>query len=134
MRRILSFVGALLGVLALVALAQWTPPPPVAVAQAVTVTPSPTATIDCSSGTPVVGGTIPDGVVCLPTATPTRTPTVTPTATRNPAQCHPSYPTVCIPPPPPDLNCPDITHRNFTVLPPDPHNFDTDNDGIGCET
>ena len=49
--------------------------------------------------------------------------------------CHPSYPTVCIPPPPPDLDCGQITFRRFTVLPPDPHRFDgSDNDGIGCET
>jgi micrococcal nuclease len=39
---------------------------------------------------------------------------------------------VCIPPPPPDLNCGDIPFRNFRVLPPDPHNFDGNNDGIGC--
>jgi micrococcal nuclease len=41
---------------------------------------------------------------------------------------------VCIPPAPPDLNCPQITYRNFRVLPPDPHKFDGDNDGIGCES
>lgn len=72
----------------------------------------------------------------IPTATPTRTPTATlqPTATRDPAVCDPSYPTVCIPPPPPDLNCGDIVYRRFTVLQPDPHNFDTDFDGVGCET
>ena len=45
----------------------------------------------------------------------------------------PSYPTVCIPPPPSDLDCGDVPYRNFPVLPPDPHNFDADNDGIGCE-
>jgi predicted nucleic acid-binding Zn ribbon protein len=48
--------------------------------------------------------------------------------------CDPSYPTVCIPPPPPDLDCKDIQYRNFVVLPPDPHHFDGDHDGIGCET
>jgi micrococcal nuclease len=48
--------------------------------------------------------------------------------------CDPAYPTVCIPSPPPDLNCKDIPYRNFMVLPPDPHGFDgNDNDGIGCE-
>jgi hypothetical protein len=51
-----------------------------------------------------------------------------------PANCDPSYPTVCIPPPPPDLNCGDITFRNFTVLQPDPHRFDSDKDGVGCES
>ena len=48
--------------------------------------------------------------------------------------CDPSYPTVCIPPPPPDLDCGEIPYRNFRVLPPDPHRFDGDKDGIGCET
>jgi len=48
--------------------------------------------------------------------------------------CDPSYPDVCIPSPPPDLDCGDIPHQNFTVLPPDPHGFDGDKDGIGCES
>lgn len=48
--------------------------------------------------------------------------------------CDPAYPTVCIPPPPPDLDCGDITFRDFTVLPADPHRFDGDGNGIGCET
>ncbi len=48
--------------------------------------------------------------------------------------CDPSYPDVCIPPPPPDLDCTDIPYRRFRVLPPDPHGFDGDHDGIGCES
>ena len=48
--------------------------------------------------------------------------------------CDPSYPDLCIPPPPPDLGCDDITARDFEVLPPDPHGFDGNNDGVGCET
>jgi hypothetical protein len=48
--------------------------------------------------------------------------------------CDPAYPTVCIPPPPPDLDCGDIPYRNFTVRAPDPHYFDGDRDGVGCET
>ena len=47
--------------------------------------------------------------------------------------CDPSYPTVCIPPPPPDLDCSDIDHRRFRVVQPDPHRFDGEGDGIGCE-
>jgi competence protein ComEC len=47
--------------------------------------------------------------------------------------CDPSYPDVCIPPPPPDLDCPQVPHRDFRVLPPDPHRFDAARDGIGCE-
>ena len=38
-----------------------------------------------------------------------------------PEDCDLSYPTVCIPPPPPDLDCADIPYRNFVVRPPDPH-------------
>ncbi len=51
-----------------------------------------------------------------------------------PKDCDPAYPDVCIPPPPPDLDCADIPYRNFRVLPPDPHHFDGDGDGIGCES
>jgi len=48
--------------------------------------------------------------------------------------CDPSYPDVCIPPYPPDLNCNDIPYKKFKVLPPDPHRFDGDKDGVGCES
>jgi hypothetical protein len=48
-------------------------------------------------------------------------------------ECDPSYPTVCIAPYPPDLNCIDISYSNFQVFAPDPHGFDADFDGIGCE-
>jgi len=41
---------------------------------------------------------------------------------------------VCIPPAPPDLDCGDISYRRFEVRPPDPHGFDGDHDGIGCES
>jgi micrococcal nuclease len=51
-----------------------------------------------------------------------------------PGNCDPAYPDVCIPPPPPDLDCKDIPYRNFRVLPPDPHHFDSDGDGLGCES
>ncbi len=48
--------------------------------------------------------------------------------------CDPSYPDFCIPSPPPDLDCKDIPQKRFTVLQPDPHRFDGDKDGIGCES
>ncbi len=54
--------------------------------------------------------------------------------TLEPQNCDPSYPDVCIPSPPPDLDCGEITHQNFEVLQPDPHRFDGDYDGIGCES
>lgn len=53
------------------------------------------------------------------------------TAQRN---CDRSYPDVCIASPPPDLDCGEISHRNFRVIGADPHRFDGDNDGIGCES
>jgi micrococcal nuclease len=46
--------------------------------------------------------------------------------------CDPSYPDVCIPPPPPDLDCSDVKYRSFTVKPPDPHHFDGNHDGVAC--
>jgi len=48
--------------------------------------------------------------------------------------CDPSYPDFCIKPYPPDLDCRDISSKNFRVLPPDPHRFDVDKNGIGCES
>jgi endonuclease YncB( thermonuclease family) len=51
-------------------------------------------------------------------------------------ECDPSYPTVCIPPYPPDLDCDDVPFSFFEVKPPDPHDFDSDDDAdlIGCES
>lgn len=48
--------------------------------------------------------------------------------------CDSSYPNLCIPPPPPILTCDDVEASNFEVQSPDTHEFDVDNDGIGCET
>jgi micrococcal nuclease len=88
--------------------------------------------VACSSTfTEAQGQAMAEGVgLWHPTAIPP--PVVYPTADRG--NCSPSYPTVCIPPPPPDLDCPDIPYRDFTVLPPDPHNFDGNHNGIGCES
>jgi hypothetical protein len=77
-----------------------------------------------------------------PTSTPLPTFTLQPSNTAvipvsgggNNSNCDASYPGVCIPPPPPDLDCAEIPYRRFQVLPPDPHNFDRDADGIGCES
>jgi hypothetical protein len=59
-------------------------------------------------------------------------PEVTPVSEGNP-NCDPAYPLTCIAPYPPDLDCSDIKFRNFVVWPPDPHGFDPDDDGLGCE-
>jgi hypothetical protein len=63
-----------------------------------------------------------------------RTPTRTPIFQSPTLDCDPSYPDVCIPSPPPDLDCPQVRFRRFSVIPPDPHGFDGDFDGIGCES
>jgi PKD repeat protein len=54
--------------------------------------------------------------------------------TEEETSCDLSYPNTCIPPAPPNLTCDDVGASNFEVLPPDPHEFDADNDGIGCES
>jgi micrococcal nuclease len=79
--------------------------------------------------------------------TPTAAPTLEPTPTEDPNAnagfglasqngCDPSYPDVCIPPisQTGDLDCGDVGFTWFTVVPPDPHNFDRDGDGYGCES
>ena len=88
-----------------------------------------------------------------PSASPSPSPTSTPSPSPSPAKtvisspspttqsnsssarsgCDLSYPTVCIAPPPPDLDCKDVSYKGFKVLPPDPHNFDGNHDGVGCE-
>jgi hypothetical protein len=51
-------------------------------------------------------------------------------------KCAASYPTICVPPPTPDLDCGDIPwYRDFRVNEPDPHNFDIGGaPHVGCET
>ena len=47
--------------------------------------------------------------------------------------CYASYPHFWIPSPSPLLGFEDIKQKRFIVVPPDPHGFDGDMDGIGCE-
>lgn len=50
--------------------------------------------------------------------------------------CDPSYPDLCIPPHPPDLDCAHVYDQgmsHITVYAPDPHGFDGNVDGVGCE-
>jgi len=111
-------------------------PPTVAIAPSPTAVP--TAANELAFNTPTmasrplaatVGPTI-TAVPLTPTLAPPPPPAPTPVG-----NCDPSYPTVCIPPAPPDLDCKDIPFRRFKVLPPDPHRFDgSDNDGLGCES
>jgi hypothetical protein len=53
------------------------------------------------------------------------------------AECDPSYPDLCLPPAPPDLNCADIGVPVAVIHAPlrgatDPHKLDPDGDGVGC--
>jgi beta-lactam-binding protein with PASTA domain len=51
-----------------------------------------------------------------------------------PGPCDDSYPDVCIPLYPPDLDCPQVGYVNIRVVGSDPHDLDGyDNDGVGCE-
>ena len=50
------------------------------------------------------------------------------------SDCDPAYPTLCIPRNSGDLDCGDIGARRFPVPGADPHRFDGDNDGVGCES
>jgi len=72
--------------------------------------------------------TAPEPEPSQPTSQPTQSQQV-----QSQNQCDSSYPSVCIPPYPPDLDCGEIRYSNFRVVQPDPHGFDRDNDGIGCE-
>ena len=98
----------------------------------------------CPQATLDPAGAVSTGSSGPPAASPPPPPTTTATAPPAPVaapvagNCAPSYPTVCIPPPPPDLDCGQISYRNFTVrwdVPsPDPHRFDGNHDGVGCES
>lgn len=66
-----------------------------------------------------------------PTASP---PTAQAGATAG-GNCHPAYPDDCIPPAPPDLDCPDIKRKvRVDHAHGDPHGFDADRDGWGCQS
>jgi hypothetical protein len=103
-----------------------------------TTTVAPTTTITTTTTVPptttiATTTTVAPTTTLAPTTTATTTTTVAPTTTAA-ANCDSSYPDFCIPPKPPHLNCPDIGSKNFTVLQPDPHGFDRDKDGVGCES
>ena len=51
----------------------------------------------------------------------------------SPGGCDSSYPDICINANSAKLTCFDTPFKNFKVLSPDRHKFDSDGDGIGCE-
>ena len=56
-------------------------------------------------------------LLAIPTIHPSIRLSMASLQTARAANCDRAYPTVCIPSPPPDLDCRDIPHRNFKVLP-----------------
>ena len=90
---------------------------------------TPTSTTVVPATPPVVPPVTPPVVTPPTTVAPPATTTVPPATA-----CDGSYPDFCIPPPPPDLDCKNISRKGFRVLQPDPHRFDGDKDGVGCES
>jgi hypothetical protein len=72
------------------------------------------------------------GTVGAGPAPPPEGPTTEEPATEQvPPECDPNY-VPCVPPFPPDVDCPDIGHE-VQVVGNDPHGLDADNDGTGCD-
>lgn len=74
-----------------------------------------------------------------PTPVPTPVPApIAPLVPQPPSDCEPSYPDFCLAVGSANLDCADVQWRRFTVrwdVPnPDPHRFDGEGDGIGCES
>jgi hypothetical protein len=96
-----------------------TPVPPTAVPPTATPVP-PTATRVPPTAVPPTATRVP--------------PTAVPPTARPSANCDPNYTGACIPPFPPDLNCPQVGVKDFRSIGSDPHRFDADHDGIACES
>jgi hypothetical protein len=133
---VLGVVGFLLGAFVANATQEEQPVRTVTVTSIVTsLVPAPTTTTEPPTSTtepPTTESTRAPTTTRRPRPATTRRPR--PTTTRPPSNCHRSYPDFCIPPPPPDLDCDDVNGNDFTVLPPDPHGFDGNGDGVGCES
>jgi micrococcal nuclease len=76
--------------------------------------------------------------VAVVTPVPFAAPIAPPVAP--PSDCDPSYPTLCLPIGAADIDCPEMYAQGIARFPvvwslpnPDPHGFDGDADGIGCE-
>ena len=85
-------------------------------------------------GVPTSEAPVEATIAAAPPPTPQQAPPPPPPASGG-AWCDPSYPGVCIPPYAEvgDLDCGDVPHVGFAVHPPDPHAFDGNRDGEGCE-
>ena len=79
-----------------------------------------------------VAAVIPTPPATKPPPLPTARPAVRAAPAVSAQQCDPCYPDVCIPAVSYDLDCPEVPFCQFRVT-CDPHRFDGDHDGIGCE-
>ena len=79
-----------------------------------------------------VAAVIPTPPATRPPPIPTAPPAVRAAQAVPAQQCDPCYPDVCIPPVSYDLDCPEVPFCQFRVT-CDPHRFDGDHDGVGCE-
>ena len=77
-----------------------------------------------------------------PTPPPSSPAGVPPSVGAPPGECDPAYANLCVPPPPPDLNCADIRAMlreagldalELREAGLDPHRLDRDRDGLACE-
>jgi hypothetical protein len=107
------------------------PPAPEVTTAPTTEVPTTEAPHPTAAPTTAAPRVVPTPPVTEPEPEPEPVQTVVAEAT---GACDPSYPGVCIPPGPPDLDCPQIAFRRFTVVGADPHRFDADGDGVGCES
>lgn len=102
-----------------------------------TSTTSSTSTTTSTSTTSIPPTTVAPSTTAAPTtAAPTTVPGPAPTTVPAPS-CDPSYPELCIPPGPPDVDCGSAViggRTDFRALPPDPHGLDRDGDGRACES
>lgn len=93
-----------------------------------TPTPTPTETISFTPMNEMTISIIPTAPI--PAAAPAIVNSLPAAVT---AACHPNYPDVCIPTDKPDINCSDISFKNFRWINSDPYKLDRNNDGICCE-
>ncbi|MSO44707.1 MAG: nuclease [Thermoleophilia bacterium] len=88
-------------------------------------------------GSPCNGNTVKPQYGSAPSTGTNTTAATTPLAplphTLPTGSCDANYSGACIPPPPPDLDCSQITARRFRVVGTDVHRFDSNHDGIACE-
>ena len=83
---------------------------------------------------PVPAGPVTTAAPPPTAAAPTTPAPAPPSSASASAKCDPNYTGACVPPYPPDVDCPQIGVKNFRSIGSDPHKLDGDHDGIACES